>query len=244
MALRTTAAISCLFVLSAVISPQHAHSATYDPATAFEGGFVARSNPNGVWSYGYSATPTSAVTLYNAQQSGADSPNEQFWIGTAVNCCIASPSVGYNNGPAFDDGNVAAGANQMILVSSVFQGLSTDLIFTAPTAGTYKVAGSFIGDQRSIGVGVDVVESSSSILFGSSVNAFGQVVPFSNTVALSAGDTIEFAVTQGDGNQNTGLVAAITSESSTIPEPTSLALLAMGLLGLVARRRHRLGLSE
>src|SRR5215471_2590753 len=78
---------------------------TYDPAADFAAGWASNSNPNGVWSYGYSSSLGGPVTLYTARVPGNDSPNQQMWIAPAVNCCIASPSVGFNNGPAFDDGN-------------------------------------------------------------------------------------------------------------------------------------------
>jgi hypothetical protein len=201
-------------------------AATYDPAAAFAAGYATASNPNGVWSYGYSSTVTGPVTLYNTQVQGVDSPNEQMWVSSAFNCCGASPSVGFNNGPAFDNGNVAAAANQMILVASVFQGLTTDLVFTAPTSGQYSLTSSFIGDQRNIGVNVAVLENN-LLLFSSSVNSFNQIVPFNTSLTLDAGDTIEFAVTTGSGLQNTGLDVSI----SATPLPSTWGMMLTGLLG-------------
>jgi hypothetical protein len=203
-----------------------ARAATYDPAAAFAAGYATASNPDGVWSYGYSSTVTGPVTLYNTQVQGVDSPNEQMWVSSASNCCGASPSVGFNNGPAFDNGNVAAAANQMILVASVFQGLTTDLVFTAPTSGQYSLTSSFIGDQRLIGVNVAVLENN-LLLFSSSVNSFNQIVPFNTSLTLNAGDTIEFAVTTGSGLQNTGLDVSI----SATPLPSTWGMMLTGLLG-------------
>ena len=60
----------------------------------------------------------------------------------------------------------------MLLVSSVSQNLITNLIFTAPTSGTFSLTSSFIGAQRNIGVGVDVVHNS-DVIFSSSVTSFG-----------------------------------------------------------------------
>jgi hypothetical protein len=226
-------AAGLMLTLSIATSGQ-ALAATYDPAAAFAAGYTTSSNPNGVWSYGYSSTVAGPLTLYNAQVQGVDSPNEQMWVSSAFNCCGASPSVGFNNGPAFDNGNVAAAANQMILVASVFQGLTTDLVFTAPTSGQYSVTSSFIGDQRGIGVNVSVLENS-LLLFSSSVNSFGQIVPFDTTLTLNAGDTIAFAVTTGSGSQNTGLDVGI----SATPLPSTWGMMLIGLLGFgfVAFRR-------
>ena len=83
---------------------------------------------------------------------------------------------------------------------------------------------SFIGDQRGINVGVEVLQNS-IVLFNSSVTAFGQVVPFNTDLTLAAGDTITFAVIQGTGSQNTGLDVSI----STVPGPIAGA----GLPGLI-----------
>jgi PEP-CTERM motif len=226
-------AAGLMFTLSIATSGQ-ARATIYDPAAAFEAGWTAASNPNDVWSYGYSSTLSGPVTLYDAQTIGNDSSNEQFWISSAINCCVASPAVGFNNGPAFDDGNVAAGANQMILVGSARLNLITDLVFTAPTSGQYAVTGSFIGDQRGINVGVAVLSNGNS-LFSSSVTSFGQIVPFNTSLTLNQGDTIEFAVIQGLGSQNTGLDVSI----SAVPEPSTWAMLLLGFagVGFVAYRR-------
>jgi hypothetical protein len=205
-----------------------ASTLTFDPANDFEAGWVANSNPNGVWSYGYSTTLTGPVTLYTAQVPGGDSPNQQMWISPAVNCCIASPSVGFNNGPAFDDGNVAQAANEILLVASGGQNLVTELIFTAPVGGIYSLTSSFIGDQRGIGVGVDVLLNG-SVLFSSTVTSFGQVVPFNTNVALALGDTLTFAVVQGTGSQNTGLDVNLTT---SVPEPSTWAMMLLGFCGL------------
>jgi len=227
------AAVAGLAALAVAASSQ-ALAVTYDPATSFEAGWTGPNNPNGVWSYGYSATVTGPVTLYDARIPGADGPNQQMWISSAYNCCVASPSVGFNNGPAFDDGNVAQAAHQMLLVASVGQGLATDLVFTAPNSGAYSITSSFIGDQRFIGVGVDVVNNS-NLLFSSSVTSFGQVVPFETVLTLNAGDMIRFEVTTGAGDQNTGLDVSI----SAVPEPSTWAMMVLGFagLGFMAYRR-------
>jgi PEP-CTERM motif len=232
MQLRASALAAGLAALA--LSSGQALATIYDPAADFEAGWTTSSNPNGVWSYGYSSTVSGPVILYTTQIPGADSPNQQQWISTAVNCCVASPSVGFNNGPAFDDGNVAASANQIILVGSVFQNLITDLVFTAPASGQYAVTGSFIGDQRGINVGVAVLSNGNS-LFSSSVTSFGQIVPFNTSLTLNQGDTIEFAVIQGAGSQNTGLDVSI----SAVPEPSTWAMMILGFagVGFVAYRR-------
>ena len=202
-------------------------------------------NPNGPWSYGYSATVGGPIVLYSSQVTRADSPNQQMWTAPLVNCCVAAPSVGYNNGPAFFDGNVGMAAGQLDLVSSVAgQQLPyvTDLVFTAPTSATYSLKSTFTGDQVAIGVGVHVLKNGSS-LFDSTLTAYGQSDPYNTTLFLNAGDTVTFAVTQGSGDQNTGLDATLTAG---VPEPATWAMMIFGFSGLgylAYRRKDKLSLS-
>ncbi|MGO8745927.1 MAG: Ig-like domain repeat protein, partial [Thermoguttaceae bacterium] len=52
----------------------------YDPAADFEQGWKAATNPNGVWSYGFSSGPTGPVTLYGTTvQNGVNGPQAQYW---------------------------------------------------------------------------------------------------------------------------------------------------------------------
>jgi hypothetical protein len=109
-------------------------AATYDPAASFEAGFTSRSNPNGVWSYGYSVGFTAPVTLYTqTTQPGVHGPNAQYWSSSAG--ITATSSVQFNDGPAYNDGNVDIPANGLTLVW--FGAQYSDLIFTAPASGTY-----------------------------------------------------------------------------------------------------------
>ncbi len=220
--------------IATCLAASAANAVIYDPAIDFESGFTTKSNANGVWSYGYSSTPTSAITLYDSQTTGADSANQQMWISSAINCCVASPSVGYNNGLAFNDGNVGQAADQIDMVSSVSQGVSDDLVFTAPSTGEYALTSSFIGDQYGIGVDVSVVKNG-SVIFSSTVTSFGQVVPYNTSFSLDKGDTVEFAVQQGGGDQNTGLDVSLST--AAVPEPAVWALMVVGFGLLGARVR-------
>ena len=130
------------------------------------------------------------------------------------------------------------------MVSSAGQGLSDNLIFTAPVAATYALTSSFIGAQRGIGVLVSVLENG-NYQFNSSVTSFGQVVSFDDSFAMSAGDTLEFAVQEGGGLQNTGLDVSIATVGG-VPEPAAwtMMLIGIGAIGAAMRsRRGRTGLA-
>jgi len=180
---------------------------TYNPATSFEKGFRQQTNPNGVWSYGYSSSFTSPITLYDeTTQNGINGTNAQFWLSSS-NDIENSPAAEYNDGPAYDDGNVNFLPDEFVLVSGI-GGEYSDLIFTAPAKATYYLKGDFRGDQYGIGVVVGIALKG-RVFFNSTVTSEGQVVPFQKTVSLAAGETLVFSVGPDGGLQNTGLDLAI-----------------------------------
>ena len=99
-------------------------------------------------------------------------------------------------------------------------GQYADLVFTAPAAGTYSLAASFIGSQVNIGTYVGIV-ANGSIVFSSSVTSEGQTVPFNYIVSLEAGNTVVFSVGPDNGLQNTGLSLTITGNSCDITGDTT-----------------------
>jgi hypothetical protein len=207
---------------------------SFNAAGVYELGWTTHSNPNGVWSYGYSGGFTNPITLYNQTVQGPlNGPFAQYWLSSLVNIG-ESPSAEFNNGPAYADGNIDFLDHEFIQVAGI-GGQYSDLVFTAPADGTYSVAANFRGAQHRIGTVVGVVVNG-SVLFSSSVTALGQIVPFNTSVSLTAGQTIVFSVGPGGGLQNTGLSAVITSSSTMIPEPTSAILLLTGLLLLLGSR--------
>ena len=190
----------------------------YNPANSFERGWTAQSNPHGAWSYGYSSGFTNPVTLYDKTvQNGVNGPNAQYWLSSSVNDST-SPAAEYNDGPSYNDGNVDLLANEFVLVAGI-GGQYSDLIFTAPAAGEYSIAGSFRGAQYGVGTVVGIV-ANGKVVFRSSVTSVGQLAPFQITFNLQAGNTVVFSVGPGSGSQNTGLSATITKPCAPTDKPT------------------------
>lgn len=205
--MRKFSSISIALLFAALLIPASGWTQTYNPATSFETGWTSKSNPNGVWSYGYSAGFTNPITLYDTTaQNGINGPNAQFWLSSTVDD-RNSPAAEYNDGPAYNDGNVNFLAKEFLLVSGIL-GQYSDLVFTAPATGTYSVTGKFRGAQYGIGVVVGIV-ANGSIVFNSTVTAVGQLVPFNLQLTLQAGTTVVFSVGPDGGLQNTGLALTI-----------------------------------
>jgi hypothetical protein len=181
---------------------------TYDPATFFERAWTTHSNLDGAWSYGYSRGFAKPITLYDKTvQNGINGQNAQYWLSSSVDAGT-SPAAEYNDGPAYDDGNIALLANEFVLVAGI-RGQYSDLIFTAPVGGEYSIVGNFRGAQYGIGTVAGIV-ANGKVVFSSSVTSVGQLVPFDMTLSLQGGSTVVFSVGPSSGTQNTGLSVTIT----------------------------------
>jgi hypothetical protein len=191
----------------------------FDPVVSFENGWTTRKNPDGVWSYGYSEGFGDPVTLYDkTARNGINGQNAQYWMSSsaAVNE-RTSPAAQFNNGPAYNDGNVDLLKNEFVLVVGV-RGQYSDLIFTAPASGDYSIAGNFRGAQYAVGTAVGVVANGTS-LFRSKVTAVEQAVPFRMAANLRAGQKVVFAAGPGEGLQNTGVSVTISKSCAPTDNP-------------------------
>ena len=204
--------LALLICFSFAMAPCEWAATTYDPAASFEQGFLSKSNPNGVWSYGSSMGMTGPVSLFTqTTQDGTIGPNVQFWSPGAIG--TGNPYLFFNNGPALktsgQQANLDILANQIVL--SPEAGLNSDVVFTAPVAGTYSVTGNFRGDLNPVAAVAGVV-ANGGLLLSAGITSDGQSVPFTYTVSLPAGGTVVFSV-GGAGNPYityTGLTVSIS----------------------------------
>jgi hypothetical protein len=218
-----------------LVATPRARADVFDVAKDFSIG----SNPNGVWSYGYSTTLTGPLTL-NAESltiSGVE-----FW---RTNLSLGAPASFYN-----PTSSVVAITSDLLQPNQFgFHPGPADQFekarLTVPTAGTYSITGAFSGtDTGGTTTDVHILLNGVSI-FDGAVNGFGPSSgpSFSLTRALGVNDTLDFAVGFGsDGNffaDGTGLAAQIALAS--VPEPSPLVLAGLGMLLIggisVARRR-------
>jgi len=101
--------------------------------------FSTNSNPNGVWSYGYSTTLAGPVTLHNERGNlaGLDYWRTDIWLGV--------PGVYFNPGHSTVTNNTLVLGPRQLSFHPGPNGEFCLIRFTAPTNGQYQVSGVFTG---------------------------------------------------------------------------------------------------
>jgi hypothetical protein len=191
----------------------------YDAASDFS----PINNPNGVWSYGEETSRGATFNLYSIHtkygvldewlNAGSVSNDPGVWhnpFSYSVNQGYIVPA----GGLAFHPG---------------YNGENSVVRWTAPDAGTLVVSGYFMGDAPSPVTTTDVavLYNSTTTLFSGNIDSYNVPLPFSESVKVAAGDTLDFNV--GDGNDHsyrfdtTGIDATIgyVPVLSAISPPTT-----------------------
>ena len=207
----------------------------YDAATEFS----ITSNPNGVWSYGWSTNLGSAFHLYIYASTFATNALD-MWSRTSTNVSPYLPGLMHN------------GTTNTITVPSARQVLQAGQLaehpgpngeyslvrWTALSAGSFSITSSFVGlDLDGVSTDVHVLRNNTAIFNGS---VSGHVVPtaFATNIVLGIGDTIDFAV--GYGSNHTYYDDLTGLSATVVPEPETLLVTVQGMICaalLILRRR-------
>jgi hypothetical protein len=227
MRTRTLKIVSILAAVASFAGATLADAQTYDATTSFS----VVSNPNGVWSYGYSPLGGSsyAMTVFNQVIDGA------LWLDSSYDT-LSTPSIWKNLGSGTTDG-VAPGQISLN-PGPVAGGDFAILRFTAPTAGTYGVTGQFYaGDSGSMS-GYIVLAGNMSSPLESFSNTTDTSIFTPLSLSMTSGETLDFVVGNGGGSFFFGNTPLIATINAAVPEPETYALMlaGLGLLGFAARR--------
>lgn len=202
-------------------------------------------NPNGAWQYGYEsrvagAPSPSTFTRYNNNVNTLGNSLD-IWYDSAA---AVDPNVTHNpTASDYTNYGVTWSPGEVSLGPGVGGDLRAFTVarWTAPIDGTYEVNVQFLDNQTG-GDATDVYVYLNNLQYftGSAGTTIGLGTGFHQSIALSAGDTLDFIVGPGadnsGGGNNTQLFVQIT-----IPEPSTLALLALAgvcLGGCAAFRRR------
>ncbi len=219
-----------------VVTPYAHADTTYNMVT----GFSHTSNPNGVWTYEYNGTPFS-----DAQGISSALPG---WYngGTQPNSIVILQNV---TGSAFVNLTVTDPTNTLYLDP---QSGSVAVLFTAPSAGTYTIAGNFLGiDSFENSHPVSILDNG-LVVWSGTIASYGADDSFNFVETLKAGDTISFDMGTGTGgsctycNLGTALSGTVTeADTTSTPEPGTVGLTIIGLaFVLTLRKRMARGLQQ
>jgi hypothetical protein len=190
---------------------------------------LVNGNPNGVWTYGFGYAQAGGALLNAPTTSFLSVSGVHAWLHSTVNTA-GTPSILKN----------MSGATQFGVPTgflSLHPGTDHNayLRFTAPFTGSYAVnAQFFAGDAGQ--TTADIFGNFTGSHFSTSNT--GTNPAYSGTISLNAGWSLYFLVdksTDGFGADSTPLTVNIAGTAA--PEPSSLALLALGALSVIRRRK-------
>ena len=225
-----------VLVLALLLTGLASATTIYDAAADFS----LAGNPNGVWSYGYETTLGGTFTAFT-DSTNAFMGNGSLSAWYIPNSELAPdlPAVIKNtSGSTLTWITVVQPADMLDLHPGQFGELSV-VRFTAPANATYILSGLVQGLDTGNTTTDIFAEINGAPAGNAPIYSFGATAEIHGTLALSAGDKVDFLVDYGtDGNfynDSTGLQLTVES----VPEPASWTLLVagIGLFGAFARRR-------
>jgi hypothetical protein len=186
------------------LTSMNAAAQTYDAASDFS----PTNNPNGAWSYGWETNRGSTFTRDDT--SVTETNGLEDWTRPSSFPNIVKNSTSHS----ITGGTVTFPALKLTFHPGP-NGENGVLRWTAPNGGAVIVNGDFIGDDSYYPTTTDVaiLHNSVTTLFSGNIDSYNVPLPFSATVIVAAGDTLDFNVGYGTDhtfqNDTTGIDATI-----------------------------------
>jgi hypothetical protein len=220
-------------VLALSLATPAVHAQVYDATTDFS---VTNGNPNGVWEYGYTIGLGGSFIRFNDPLPPSGGSMVELWrdLGSGLSRTDI-PSAQKNVGTTTTFNNILPG--QFVLHPGPSNSYAV-LRFTAPATTNYTLTSQYLSGDVFGETSIDVYKNSGSgaPLFSSATTSSNP--SFNSTISLNIGDTLSFAVGQaGDGFQSDATPLNVQLTTVSAPEPTTITLLSLGGLGILARRR-------
>jgi hypothetical protein len=209
-------------IVSLLVFTGNAIASIYDAVSDFS----STDNPNRVWSYGWSETLGSTFHRYTNQAKNPGGVDVWYESGNQL---VAHNGTGVASiAWPVDQLGFHPGQNNVYSV----------IRWTAPNTEIYTINATFIGSDNAT-TDVHVLNNGNS-LFQGDINGFGSTAQFSPTsIAINAGDTIDFAVGWGaNGNINSD-TTGVSATISSVPIPSTILLFGSALTGLLFRGRRQ-----
>jgi hypothetical protein len=178
--------------------------------------FSIQSNPNGVWSYGWTSSLGSPLNLYTVADT-TTVPGMSAWLESGT--FPDNPPYVAHNGTDKKICGIGWCAPPAYLHVHPGQGGELTVVrWVAPSTGKFRIEGAFEGlDPLKWGpatTDIHVLVNSSKSLLAGPITSYKWPLTFNLTVKVSAGDTVDFAVGFGkNGNwygDSTGVRFAVT----------------------------------
>jgi hypothetical protein len=219
-------AIILLLMMSQAASAREQQSRTPDYDAVKD--FSITSNPNGVWSYGWTSSLGSPLNLYTVTDTDSI-PGMSAWLASGK-FWADPPYVAHND---TDKKNCFAHTCVPPTYLDLHPGPNDEmsiLRWTAPSEGKFLIQGAFMGlDWGPTTTDVHVLLNSTKSLLSGPITSDKLPLKFQSKLRLSAGDTVDFLVGFGkDGDfdsDSTGVQFKVTrlGAEDSLSEPMSPA---------------------